>query len=366
MFSLASWLEPLDPDAWYQLALAIGDDNVEFSRTCLEQAIQLDGGHVHALTVLGGLENLEGNFALSKKYLDRALAIAPKMPTAHWNRSTTNLALGNWEEGFADYEYGVCCDRRKVRHPGSQWEGGGKRLLIWGEQGFGDIIMFSRFVPFIKGPTTILEVRKELFRLFQAQKLSDEVSCQPVDWSTHAEFDSHISLLSLPYALGPSVVESAAPKSYIKAPGLLDIGAQGKLKVGLVWTGSKITPHHAKRSVPFEELGPLFETKASFYSLQKPCDESHPKMTDIGSHLGDFADTADAISGLDLVISTDTAVCHLAGAMGKPVWTMIPFAADWRWGIGKETSDLYPSMRLFRQERPGDWSGVIERIAKEL
>ena len=204
------------------------------------------------------------------------------------------------------------------------------------------------------------------------------IARQTPDETPLPQFDRHIPLHSLPLALG--LFEPQHPAHpYLRADPEMRavwrqrIGPAPVFRVGLAWAGNRGRRHLHRRSIPCEKLLPLFRVPGvTFHSLQTNApDSDHARLagaglTDLTSHITDFADTAALISELDLVISVDTSVAHLAGALGKPVWTLLPFVPDWRWGIEREDTPWYPTMRLFRQPAMGDWDSVIQRVAGEL
>lgn len=255
------------------------------------------------------------------------------------------------------------------------WDGSelhGKTILLHAEQGFGDAIQFIRYVPMVaaRGGKVIVARPRELDRLFRQIKGVEQ-------WVTPGDrmpaYDVHCSLMSLPMNFGTKLATIPAHVPYLSAdPELVDpwkgrlsdVGA-GR-KVGLVWSGRPTHRRDRMRSLPLATLDPLSKLSSIRFVALQPGVPGAPWMVDLTQHIQDFADTAGLISQLDLVITADTAVAHLAGAMGRPVWVMLPFMPDWRWMLDRSDSPWYPMMRLFRQERAGDWAGVIGRVAGEL
>jgi len=314
---------------------------------------------------------------------DRAIKLKPNHAEARYNRSFALLTLGAFEEGWLDYEY------RNLRHKTVAvrlykkplWWGKesikDQRLFLYPEQGLGDTIQFSRYALLAadQGARVVLSVQQPLRRLFDSFD-PRIVVISPNEEPT--EFDLHCPFLSLPLAFGTRLETIPAwPKGYLKAPAAeakawAERLPAGRRRIGLVWSGSTLHQNDALRSAPFAQLTPLFQSGDTWISLQKePRDSDRPALEasgifDPSAELGDFADTAALISALDLVVAVDTSVAHLAGALGKPVWMMLPFSPDFRWLLRREDSPWYPSMRLFRQQKFGDWDSVIARIKKAL
>jgi hypothetical protein len=350
-----------------------------------DQALSLKPAYVDALnnraSALVQLKRFDEAFA----DYDRAVALNPDDAGAIWNRSLARLLVGRWREGWADYEARwrtdeMRLDRRPFAQP--QWSGDtdicGKRILLRPEQGFGDSLMALRYVQRVRetGAHVILEAPAPLTDLF--------ATIEGIDLATRGEmlpdFDVHCPLMSLPRAFGTSLETIPHEVPYLRAPtGLLNKWQQrlpqtGGLKVGVNWAGNPNFKHDESRSIGLARLVPLLAaTDIQFFSLQKdlrPGDagllEELPQLIQLGPDIETFADTAAIVSLLDLVISSDTALVHLAGALGKPVWVLLQFVPDWRWLLDREDSPWYPTARLFRQERIDDWSGVVEKATEEL
>lgn len=292
---------------------------------------------------------------------EQALAQNPASREVRLNLAHALLLAGRWKEGFKAYE------ARRLLLPAPLapvWDGKAKPgavLLIRAEQGFGDAIQFARFIEQAKmrAGRVILSCDKALLRLFEGLcDLADEAQPPPAH-------DLCCNLLSLPFLLELEAKALFGRVPYLKAPPAKAL--TGGFKVGFVWAGRAGHANDKNRSLDPALLAPLLTIEGlAPYSLQIGKGAPPPGMTDLAGGVADLYDTAAAIASLDLLISADTAPAHLAGAMGKPVWTLLPHAPDWRWGLGGETTPWYPSMRLFRQEKPGDWQGVIERIGAEL
>jgi hypothetical protein len=292
-------------------------------------------------------------------------------------RAISLLTAGRLAEGYCDYEsrWRTLCPRPLT---GPRWDGRpipGQTLFLHAEQGYGDGIQSARYAALarVRCGRVILECRPELKSLFVHSAVAEEVIAYG---EAIPPFDTYISVISLPGPLGITLETIPGQTPYLKAPRRTPpLGAPaGHLKVGLVWAGSPTHRDDANRSVALEMLAPVLATPGvTFFSLQMPVPRrDEGKLKDFPSLIqaGPFPDylaTASAVLEMDLVISVDTSVAHLAGALGKPVWTLLQFAPDWRWfaQFGEKTP-WYPTMRLFRQPWRGAWGPVIETVAGEL
>ena len=328
-----------------------------------------------------------GDFAAAMAGYARALACRPDCADAHFGEALCHLLHGDFARGWPKYEWrwkiphGVSGGRRDVGAP--QWRGdaplAGKTILLHAEQGFGDTIQFCRYVPLVarQGATVLLEAQPPLLPLLRslagpARLLAPDEALPQVDF--------HCPLLSLPLAFATTLDTIPAPGPYLGAPSdrvekmTALLPPPSSVRVGLVWSGNPAHRNDRKRSLALEHLAPLLGLPGIAYvSLQRDLsaeDEAvlarYPGVALLGRHLGDFADTAAALAPLDLVITVDTAVAHLAGAMGKSLWLLLPHVPDWRWLLEREDSPWYPTLRVFRQPAPGDWDSVIARVADAL
>jgi tetratricopeptide (TPR) repeat protein len=316
----------------------------------------------------------------------RATAMEPGHPEANCNESLAWLRLGDFRRGWAKYE-----SRWNSRDLASQgrafaqplWLGGeplrGKTILLHAEQGLGDTVQFVRYAPLVAGlgAQVILEVQPPLAPLLSG---IDGVSKIVGRGDPLPEFDVHCPLLSLPLALGTELDTIPAAVPYLAAPSIHlakwrdHLGPRTAPRVAIAWAGSRTNKNDHNRSIA---LGPLASglrvPGVELVSLQKEVGEDdrellrgNPHIRHVGDALADFADTAAVISQLDLMISVDTSVAHLAGAMARPLWLLVPFAPDFRWMLDREDSPWYPTARLFRQSRIGDWESVLGRVRGEL
>jgi tetratricopeptide (TPR) repeat protein len=316
---------------------------------------------------------------------DHAIALSPELAEAHWNRALTCLSVGDFDEGWRGYEWRWRRNAsemapRDFAQP--QWYGKdleGRTILLHAEQGFGDTIQFIRYLPMVlaKGGKVILEIPDALKPLVGQ---IDGVIAMVSRGQALPPFDLHCPLLSLPLAFGTTLTDVPAPVRYLRAPperveqwrACLPRGEVPR--VGLVWSGKPTHKNDHNRSIALARLAPLLlKPDFQFVSLQKEYSDADraslrkfPALVRLHDTLSDFADTAAVVAALDLVIAVDTAVAHLAGAMGKPVWILLPAIGDWRWMVEREDSPWYPSARLFRQPHIGDWGSVISRVGREL
>jgi len=344
-------------------------DAVEILEAVLNQSPQL----VEALTNLAVAYGKLGRLAESAAMLKRALEFDPQNADAHYNLGLLLLLQGDMPRGWKEYEW-----RFKANVPGhacaiadrAMWDGSaldGRTILIDCEQGFGDSIQFVRYLPMVKqrGGRVILRCQPELRRLFETVEGVERLltTTEPAP-----EVDLFCPLLSLPFVFQTTLdtIPNAVP--YVRA-GQWKQTITGERKVGLCWAGGA---PKLGRSIPlamFERLAGIRDVR--FYSLQKgpaleELRQSRLEIADVSGELHDFAETAALINALDLVITVDTAVAHLAGALGKPVWNLVQAVPDWRWMLGRNDSPWYPTMRLFRQSTEGDWAEVNLRVADAL
>jgi Flp pilus assembly protein TadD len=324
---------------------------------------------------------LANRLAESERIFRRALTLDPADRQAHFNSAAPLLKQGKFTEGWAVYEARreteAALKRQDFMDPKPHWQGGelrDRRLLLSLEQGYGDGLQFCRFAPWLaaQGAKVTLRAPHSLLRLMRS--LGADVEIIPLD-ATLPPFDAHLPAMSVPHFFPGAA--TAIPYLAVD-PNLAALwrwrlqSLQGR-KIGLVWSGDPRPGQRAahlldrRRSIPSEEFGFLNRmSNLSLVSLQKGAKTSALALQDWTNELSDFADTAALIDGLDLVISVDTAVAHLAGALGKPVWLLSRFDGCWRWGETGSDTYWYPQMRIFRQTAPGDWREPLAEIAKAL
>jgi len=317
---------------------------------------------------------------------DRALAIVPEDAKVHWNRGFALLRMGDFEQGWKEYEWRGKIEEswaksREFAQP--RWRGEepieGKTILLHSEQGFGDTIQFVRYVPLVAalGARVVLDVQPALKALLAG---IDSAAIVTGEGEELPPFDLHCPLLSLPLAFKTRLETIPAMTSYITASPERLAAWDERLpkseipRIGVGWAGNPNFIHDNDRSIGLARFAPLLSVPGvQFLSLQKDLrdgDEEilrrHPHVIHLGDKLDDFSDTAAIMSLVDLVISSDTAPVHLAGALGRPVWILLKHTADWRWLADREDNPWYPSARLFRQPAPGDWASVVARVGDEL
>jgi tetratricopeptide (TPR) repeat protein len=317
----------------------------------------------------------------------KARAIGKDDADLNFSEAMALLTLGDYRTGFEKYE----ARWRRTGMPAQKGRGkplwlgdyplSRKTVLLHAEQGLGDTIQFARYIPLLAatGAKIVLEVQRELTALLARL---DGGATIVVHGDALPPYDAHCPLGSLPLALRtePDSVPAEIPYLSADEASLAKwsprLGALARPRIAIAWSGNASHFNDRNRSIPFACLEPLFASNgrgARFISIQRDgraedADRlaAETRVTHVGSDLENFTDTAAVIALSDLVISADTAVAHLAGAMGRPLWVLVPFAPDWRWTLNGETSPWYPTARLFRQTAPGDWDGVITRVAAEL
>ncbi|MBT3306747.1 MAG: tetratricopeptide repeat protein, partial [Alphaproteobacteria bacterium] len=353
------------------------DEAVETLRKAISVQPKLTEAHIN----LGNALKSRGDWDDALDAYEGALALEPDNAETHWNQAQVLLMLGRFREGWKEYEWRTRCEgfQSLLWNAGvTPWDGShldGKTILLNCEQGFGDSIQFVRYAQTIAemNGTVIVKCPPQLRTLFETVPGVDRVVTR---LNRSVLFDVEASLPSLPKLLATDLDTIPAGVPYFTAPtddtGTLN--ADDKLKVGIVWAGNPAHKNDQNRSIGLNVLAPLLNVEGiAFFSLQVGEGSQDierfglsQNIVDLGQDLGDFAATAKVLEALDLIISVDTSVVHLAGALGKPVWTLLPFVPDWRWLLKRDDSPWYPSMRLFRQQSPGDWQGVIESVETAL
>jgi Flp pilus assembly protein TadD len=351
-----------------------------------EQALRLKPDYADAHANLAGVYMNQGRLEESIASYDHALRLQPNSASAHCNRALALLLAGDYERGWPKYEWRwkrKAAKPRPFRQP--QWDGSpleGRTILLWCEQGLGDAIQFVRYAQSVKqrGGRVVLECPSILLRLFANIPGVDQLVAEGAELPA---FDVQAPLMSLPAILGTTLAIVSSDVPYLTAdPELVEqwrsrLEALPGFKVGISWRGN---PHHKwdrHRSIPLAKFAPLASVPGvRLISLQKgPGTEQvkafmkHYPISEFGDELdatGAFPDTSAIVRCLDLVITTDTAIAHLAGALGAPVWLALSTVVDCRWGLDREDTPWYPTMRLFRQRTLGDWDFLFERMAVQL
>ncbi len=378
-------LMPTNAAIAFNLGLILQLQNdAEGARKFYQTAIDLDPGITDAHINLGKMLQDANALESAIAHFSKAIDIDPANADAHFNRSLALLALGKFEAGWREYEWRFKRSGWKRIYPhrlkGQRWDGrpfDGQTLLVHSEQGYGDTIWLVRYLPLVKslGGTVIFEVQPELYELLQGVPGVDQMVTMSFDRPPQMEYDLHVPLMSLPAIFSTTLENIPGTVPYLQAPAPKRNFWRQRIngddfKIGLTWAAKASYRHF--RSCPLEFFRPLFNIKNfTIYGLQKG---DGVQQTDLvswpvnnpGESFESFADTAGAIDCLDLVISVDTVVAHLAGAMGKPVWLLLPYAPDWKWMLNRMDSPWYPTLRLFRQGQPGEWQGVIDSVLDEL
>ncbi len=374
-------LKPNFPEALNNLGKAFEEagkmaEAMEFYR----RAIELNPGDLNSLNSLGTALHDRGEFDAAVTCYSQAVEFNLATPEAHLNLGLALLLAGDLQRGFSEYEWRLLVEQKQFPHHNFHqplWDGkdlAGKTILLCPEQGLGDAIQFVRYVELVKqkGGRVIFWCLPHLERLFAQVSGIDQLIVSP---KAAPDFQLRAQLLSLPYLLQTTLETIPAKVPYLAPPPDLEcyLPENSQLKVGIVWSGNPKHSQNKVRSLPLKLLSKLLDIPgAEFYSLQKELTADDRALleqlpiADLSSHLHDMADTAAAILALDLVISVDTSVAHLAGALGKPVWVLLCFVPDWRWMLEREDSPWYPTARLFRQSAAGDWDGVLERAILAL
>jgi Flp pilus assembly protein TadD len=372
---------------------------------CYSEAIRRQPDYAEAHGNLGVIFQELGQFDNALRFYEEALRFNPQHVEAHHNRAMLRLALGDWDRGWPEFEW-----RWRTKElaasllPYPRWDGSalaGRTILLNAEQGLGDTMQFIRYVALVKqrGGNVVVECQEPLLQLLQSFPGIDYLGArgQPIP-----AFHVHAPLLSLPGILNTTVNNVPADVPYLHAdPALIKRWKSAKcglpsavsstsstphsalrtpyFLIGIAWQGNPQKPLDSQRSIPLVKFAPLAQVPGvRLISLQKGPGTEQLQVADCGFRIekpegaghdevsGPFIDTAAILRNLDLVVTSDTAVVHLAGALSVPVWVGLPFAADWRWLVGREDCPWYPSMRLFRQPSPGDWNAVFTTIADEL
>ncbi len=380
--SRAIALDPDSPHIRFNLLMLKRDDAVLEEATALcRQSLEQNPQSAEILVNLAVCLQFAGRYDEAIECLERASALSPHHREAEFNLSLLFLLRGDFAQGWRKYEERWrLLEAAKPRLPQPEWQGeslDGRTIVLFAEQGYGDTIQMLRYVPAVaaRGGRIVLYLERPLVRL------AASLPGNPVILPKRAPlppFDVWCPMLSLPRVL-ETTAETIPPAPYLRPRAPIverwrnRLSGLHGLKVGIAWAGS---PHHVndyRRSIGLERLKPLLAVSGvSFVSLQvgpRAADLAAlapGAVTDMTPELSDFAETAAVILNLDLVIAIDTAVVHLAGALGRPAWVMLPFSPDWRWLIGREDSPWYPTLRLYRQGAPGDWDGVVRRVVADL
>jgi Flp pilus assembly protein TadD len=377
-------LNPNTPDVYYNLGCTlVALDDVPGAFAALKKGLELQPGLPELHTGMGVALRKSMKYQEAIAAFRRSVALRPDYADAHWNLGLMLLLTGNLSAGWAEYEW-----RTKMpdivaprNFPPPQWAGEklyGKTILLHAEQGFGDTIQFIRFVPDViaRGGRVIVECPPELANTLRGIAGIQEIFVQGQRIS---RFDTHCSIMSLPLALNVTSKSLRADVPYLAVPPDRVAHWQSRLdtstlNVGLVWAGRPEHPDDLQRSMRLADFAPLAAVPSvRFYMLQKgpaAAQASSPppglNLINWTAELHDFVDTAALVSNLDLIVGVDTSVVHLAGALARPVWVLLPLVPDWRWMLNRFDSPWYPTMRLFRQTTFGDWTTPLAQLTEAI
>ena len=337
--------------------------------------------HINRGNALRELKRYEAALAAYQQ----ALALDTQNASAHLNSALCLLQLGNYARGWEEYEWRwreAQTDTDRRDYPQPLWLGApplaGKSILLHSEQGLGDTLQFCRYLPLLAraGAHVLLEVQPPLAPLFAGFEGAALVLPRGTPLPA---FDYHCPLLSLPLAFRTELDDIPLGIPYIRSDAARvsawsgTLGAKVRPRIGVAWSGSAKHTNDRNRSIALAQLLPMFSANVEWISLQQEVRvadaqvlAAHPEIHHYGEQFTNFADTAALLELMDLVVTVDTVVAHLAGAMGKPVWILLPYNSDWRWLLDREDSVWYPSARLFRQPEIGDWASVMLRVSEEL
>jgi len=382
-FRRAVDLKPDHAELYNSLGGALEEQSLsDEAIVCFRRAITLKPNYPEAHNNLGVALKRQGHLYESSTLYRTAIGLRPDYAGAHYNLGMALLAQGDMAVGWQEYEWRwkvpeEIRDQLKFAEP--QWQGEpavGKVLLIHCEQGFGDTIQFCRYAPLATamGLKVIIVVRKPLVRLLGSLRGVEMVVERGAELPN---FDLYCPMLSMPLALGTTIATIPGASRYLHANEtqlafwrmrLAATGNKGR-RVGLAWAGSTMSGADRRRSMTPDRLARLFGVAGlDFFSLQigGPAMPKELRVTDVMDEMDDFADTAALIANLDLIISVDTAIGHLGAALGKPVWLLDRFDPCWRWLVGRRDSPWYPTLRIYRQPRPGDWESVLAEVTRDL
>ncbi len=357
----------------------------EEAEALLKPWLASGSGPIPLWRVMATALRTQGRIAETRVIQEMLVAHAPGDLAMRFDLSETLLLLGEFERGWREYRYRYSLAHttmieRKVQLP--RWSGqpiAGKTLLIHDEQGYGDTFQFMRLVPLAKaksGARVVLEVNAETHTLAQRTTGFDDIV---VRGTLPPAFDVHCEMMSLPMTMGLTLADLPGSMPYMSADPARVARWRARLAdlprplVALVWAGRPTHGNDANRSITLEHLAPLAGSGATFIPIQKgpaAAQADQPprgmRVVPLSDEIADFEDTAAILEVADLLVSVDSSPVHLAGAMGRPVWAMLPFVPDWRWLLQREDTPWYPSVRLYRQPARGDWHSTIARMAQDL
>ena len=373
-FQQAAKLNPTHAGTWHNLGqchqqLGQAGKAVE----AFEQALAIEPGHPLAGVELGSICLARLDLAGAEAFFSSVIERHPEDAAAHRNRAEVRLLQGQFQQGWIDFGYRFRTGTREYYPPDTLWRGesiADKKLLVHFEQGLGDTIMFSRFLPQVRSlcGELVFKCQPALITLLRQSFPTIEIVAEG---DAPDDFDLHLPLLSLGERLGLDESNLLGDRPYLTANDPATLPDSGRLRVGVAWAGN---PHHTKdasRSIDWESFAALTGVDGvDYFSLQvgpRADDCRDSGVSSLDGQLSDCAATAAVIQQIDLVITVDTAVAHLAGALGKPAWVLVTAVPDWRWQLNRSGSPWYPDIRLYRQ-RPGEagWTATLQRVRGDL
>lgn len=376
--------KPDHAEAHSNLGNALKDQgNLEGAISCYRRAIAINPSFFDAHNNLGNGLRAQGRVAESVSCYEQALRLKPGNPQIHLSRAMSWLQMGDFERGWAEYEWRLKCKEYAIpAFAQPLWDGApleGRTILLYADHGLGDALQFIRYAPLVqeRGGRVIAACQKKIAGLLASCPGVEQVV---VEGSPLPEFALYVPLMSLPMIFGTTLSSVPARVPYLRADAdkisrwSAEVGSFGEFKIGVAWQGNPQYRRDRERSFRLAQLeavarapGVQLVSLQGIYGLEQLSEvESRFAVNRLGERLSDFMEIAAAMQSLDLVIAPDTALAHLAGALGVPVWVALSFAPDWRWLEERSDSPWYPSMRLFRQKRWGDWDEVFDKMAAEL
>jgi tetratricopeptide (TPR) repeat protein len=373
VFARAVGLKPDHAGCWLNFGNAAMDlERLEAAEARYRSAIRFDPGLAEAHASLGCVLARVGRLEEAIGACEAAIGLRPDFAQAHMNLATALLLGGDFERGFAEYEWRKRIERHRrdfAALEGPEWDGGavrGRTILVRAEQGLGDAIQCARYLRLMAeaGGKPVLVCAAGLVPLIRSMPGVESVALG----GALPAYDAWVDLMSLPGLFGTRVGSIPLASGYLAADADRVRAWRGRLpagrKVGVVFAGNPDHPADRLRSIGVERLPAVRGVR--FVSLRHGEGADWLGLENLTQWMTDYAETAALVAQLDLVVTVDTSVAHLAGALGRPAWVLLPFAPDWRWMLGRDDSPWYGSVRLFRQERAGDWGGVLERVAAGL
>ncbi|NLC24869.1 MAG: tetratricopeptide repeat protein [Oxalobacter sp.] len=389
-YEQALLLNPASASAYEGIGRAfMGNGQLDIAQEYYEKARELDSDMVAAHCNYADLLYEVNRFDEAMAEWGKAIALDPNCYSAYFNNALLLMLYGRFEEGLPLYEFRFKVNKPgpdELRFPGKVWLGEeslqGKTILLYHEQGLGDTIQFCRYARLVsaRGAKVIMHVQAPLAALLKNLEGVDEFIVGPRSPDdVLPAFDVCCPMMSLPLALKTTLETIPGETPYLTADPEKTafwetrLGRKTKPRVGLVWSGNPAYKNDHRRSILLAQLLPYLPDNCDYISLQKPLADmdraifdNRPELKHYEDELNDFSDTAALCSLMDVVISVDTAVAHMSGALGRPTWIMLPFNPDWRWLLERRDSPWYPDVRLYRQNQPGNWDGVCEAVRSDL